>query len=274
MSVLRNLGAGIRLILRWMMQIAAALVIVLALLVGVARLLLPEAAAFREDIRAAVTRATGLEIDFALLSAGVSLYGPELRFVDTVVNWPDGSELATADEVAVSIDVLAWLTSGRIVPGRIYVEGSSVEVRVNVDGELTVQGHPLADFSRSDRETRLEDLPESLLQLSAINFSFRNEQRDGPQIEGSIDDLEVQLEEMRLDVFARVNPGINYGRTIELEAQIPLQLVTADPEVQFEERWDLRLYARDFKLDKWIELTEFREQPVIDSEGNAEIRVR
>jgi uncharacterized protein (TIGR02099 family) len=274
MSVLRNLGAGMRLILRWTMQIAAALVIVLALLVGVARLLLPEAAAFREEIRAAVTRTTGFDIDFALLSAGVSLYGPELRLVDTVVNWPDGSELAAADEVAVSIDVLAWLTSGRIVPGRVYVEGSSVDVKVDADGELTIQGHPLADFSRSDQEPRLEDLPESLLHLSAIKFSFRNEQRDGPQIAGSIDDLEVQLDEMRLDVFARVDPGISYGRAIELEAQIPLQLVTADPDAQFEESWDLRLNARDFRLDKWIELTEFREQPVIDSEGNAEIRVR
>ncbi|MDP7041485.1 MAG: hypothetical protein QGF91_02430, partial [Gammaproteobacteria bacterium] len=64
---------------RWILQIVAGLVIVLALLVGVVRLLLPEAADFTDDIKAEVRDRSGYQVDFGHISAGISIYGPELR---------------------------------------------------------------------------------------------------------------------------------------------------------------------------------------------------
>ena len=59
-------------LLRWLMRIAAGFIIVLALLVGLARLFLPEASSLTDDIKTGVQQATGFNIDFQFISAGIS----------------------------------------------------------------------------------------------------------------------------------------------------------------------------------------------------------
>ena len=82
----------LRKVVRWLLQFAAGFVIVMALLVGIARLLLPEASSLTDDIKAGVRDATGFTIDFGGISAGVSFYGPELRLRDVILSWPDGAK--------------------------------------------------------------------------------------------------------------------------------------------------------------------------------------
>ena len=102
----------LRKLLRWILQFAAGFVIVLALLVGVARLLLPEASSLTDDIKAGVQAATGFTIDFRFISTGVSFYGPELRLSGVTLHWPDGTEIATIDALAVSVNVIDSIASG------------------------------------------------------------------------------------------------------------------------------------------------------------------
>ena len=159
MSVLHKIRVLLRWVFGWLTRIVAIVLILLALLVGVARLLLPEASSFKEDIRAGVEQATGLQIDFDLISAGLSVYGPELRFSRTAIQWPDGSELAAVDDIAVSLDVLAWVAGEGILPGRVYIKGTAVEVRYDEDGQWTIQGHKLQDFLPSESRGTLDDCP-------------------------------------------------------------------------------------------------------------------
>jgi len=255
------------------MQIAAGIVILLALLVGVARLLLPEASNFKDEIRAGVEKATGFQIDFALISAGLSLYGPELRLVNTTVLWPDGTDVVTVNEVAVSLDVYSWVTSGRLLPGHIYLEGLEVNVTIAADGELTVQGHPWRDYLPAESQGSLADLPESRLQLADIAFSFKNIQRNGPLIEGIVHRFDARLEDGRVNVSAEFDPGASYGQSLGLEADFPLQLLDSAQDIKADTPWDLRLFAEDFRLNKLLEIAEISDFPVIDSEGDAEFRI-
>ena len=273
MSVVQKIRSGLRLIIRWLIQFAAAVVIVLALLVGVARLLLPEASSFKDEIRAGVEQATGFQIDFEMISAGLSLYGPELRLVDTTLRWPDGTEIIIVNELAVSLDVFSWATSGQLLPGHIFLEGAVVNVAIAADGELTVQGRPWRDYLPSESGGSLADLPEARLQLEDMVFSFQNVQRSGPRIAGVINQFDAVLDNGRVEVSAELDPGASYGRSLGIEADFPLQLLDSAQVMQADTPWDLRLYAKDFRLDKFLEITELSDFPVIHSEGDAEFRL-
>ena len=102
---------------RVLAQVLATSVILLALLVGLARLLLPEVDRFRDDIQAFVANSTGLQIDFDRLGAGVSIYGPELRLSGTTLQWPDGTAIAQVDDIAVSLDLAGLITKRKLLAG-------------------------------------------------------------------------------------------------------------------------------------------------------------
>jgi len=168
---------------------------------------------------------------------------------------------------------LSWVTSGQLLPGRIFVEGMAVDITVAADGELTVQGHPWSDYLPSERGGSIADIPESRLQLADIAFSFRNMQRNGPRIAGVINQFDAVLDDVRVEVTAEVDPGASYGRALGVEAKFPLQLLVSAQDMQVDTPWELRLYAKDFRLDKWLEITELSDFPVIDSEGDADFYV-
>ena len=273
MSVLHNIRVLLRWVFGWLARIVATVLILLALLVGVARLLLPEASSFKEDIRVGVKQATGLQIDFDLISAGLSVYGPELRFSRTAIQWPDGSELAAVDDIAVSLDVLAWAAGDGILPGRVFIKGTAVEVRYDEDGQWTIQGHKLQDFLPSESRGTMDDWPESTLELADVSFNFKNLQRNGPRIEGVINNFSAALDNGRVELSADLDPGISYGRSLGVEAEIPLQLLAAEKREQSDEPWSIAVVADDFRLQKWIDIAEMQNLPVVDSAGDAEVQI-
>ena len=61
--------------LGWLATVGAAAVIVLAVLVGIARLLLPMAPEYQDDIRRFANEATGFDVQFGRLSASWPLHG-------------------------------------------------------------------------------------------------------------------------------------------------------------------------------------------------------
>ena len=68
---------------------AATLVILLALLVGLIRLLLPQLPAYQQEVRDAAAAATGFDIQFVQLSASWPLRGPELVLYEVLIEDPD-----------------------------------------------------------------------------------------------------------------------------------------------------------------------------------------
>lgn len=274
MSILQSIRAVTQRAVHLLLRVAAGAVIVLALLVGVARLVLPEAVEFKEDIRTAVEVTTGFKVDFEFISAGVSVYGPELRLVKTTISWPDDTEIATVEELAVSLDVVEWLKTRRLLPGRIYIDGTSIDIKVAESGELILQGRPWRDYVRADNRTDLDDIPDMRLQLGDIRFSFRNLQRNGPRIAGVLQSFNAVLEDGIITVAANADPGSEYGKTLDIEATLPLPLLLPDQEVAASINWELRLSADDFRLYKWLDIAEIKELPVVDSEGSAELALR
>ena len=113
--------------LGWLAGITAAVLIVLAVLVGLARLLLPLAPDYQDQIGRFVTEATGFDVRFGTLSASWPLSGPEVRFSDVrIAMLSDERPVFDARELSVGVNVWRLIVDRRLQPGRIAVRGASV----------------------------------------------------------------------------------------------------------------------------------------------------
>ncbi len=255
----------------WTARAAAVLVMVLALLVGVARLLLPEVPRFADDIRQAALDASGFMVDFELLSAGVSLYGPELRLAGATVQWPDGSPAFAADEISVAIDVYELLAARKWVPSLIHVDGLQVDIEISPDGEIHLQGRPWSDYVGNQDQRTL--LTEVRLSLEDIRVTFRDLKRGIDEVDAEVRQLIAVLDDDIVDVEADIRPDPGLSRRLELIGSIPLQLFRDAGQLADTQYWRLQLRAEDFRLDRWLKLAAITNAPVIDSEGTAEASV-
>ena len=116
--------------LGWLATIVAAGLIVLAVLVGIARLLLPMAPEYQDDIRRFANEATGFDVQFGRLSASWPLHGPEIRFFDVQIRTRDGQQpVLDAAELSVGINLLQLITERRLLPGRVSVRAGRCAYR-------------------------------------------------------------------------------------------------------------------------------------------------
>ena len=261
-------------VLGFVFRIAAGCVIALALVVGVARLLLPEAATLTDDIKDGVRLATGFTIDFKFISAGVSFYGPELRLQGVTITWPNGDLILAAERLAVSADVIDSIAMRKLMPERIRVAGASVDAQIMPDGELFLQGRSWRELLPPEDDAGPMELPEFRLQLEDIGFTFKNLQRDGPKIAGRAASLGLIIDEERAEVVADLSPGEELGRRLQAQAEVPLQLLTEPDALPDDVRWSLALFIEDFRLDPWVRLVDMRDLPVIGSRGDADARLK
>ena len=248
MNNLQKFAAGLRRFSRLLAQLFAGSIIVLALLVGLARLLLPEVSRFRDDIQNYVATATGFRIEFELLSAGVSIYGPELRLSGTTLQWPDGAVIAQVDNIAVSLDLPGLVTARKLLPSRILIKGTTVAIGIAADGEWMFQGRPWRDYLNPE-SGGLKDLPESRLQLEEIAFNFRDAQRKGREFAGTVNRFDAELDDLRLTVAADIDPDTDYGRSLDVQGELPLELFDPATQIADDTNWHLQLAAKGFRLN-------------------------
>jgi len=256
---------------QWLLRLAAGFVIVLALLVGVARLLLPEASRFADDLRLIAQQVSGFELDFELLSAGVSLYGPELRLTGVTVNWPEGQQAFAAGEIAVALDVYQFLTTGSLAPSLLHVEDMQLDVQIDAAGELLLQGRLWKDYlSNVSAESRISNVRVS---LESVQLGFRDDLRGIQPVDMTLQQLSAVLDDDEVEIEVEIQPETEFGRSLELEGLVPVQLLRDPEALQADRKWRLRMLAEDFRLDPWLKLTNIANMPVIGSEGTAEVMV-
>jgi uncharacterized protein (TIGR02099 family) len=261
----------LRQLLRILLQLAAGFVIVLALLVGVLRLVLPEAATLTDEIKTAVNDATGFIIDFRFISAGVSHHGPELRFLDVTLSWSDGEQIIAADKLVVSASVGAALFEKKFLPSRVLVEGSAVDVEITAAGELNLQGRSWRELLPPEQENSQAVIPDMQLQFADLGFEFTDRRRNVPVVAGFVSSFDADLEDKLIELSADIFPGEELGSQLAVEAEIPLRLLLADEDVAVDRTWSLTAELDDFRLAAWLALLDAPALPVLSSEGSIEI---
>ncbi|MEE4186484.1 MAG: YhdP family protein [Gammaproteobacteria bacterium] len=254
-----------------LLQLVAAVLIILAVLVGAARLALLEAPRFADDVRRIALDATGFNLDFSALSAGFSVYGPELQLSDVQLGWPDGTPVAAAGQVTVAIALADLLTGRAVRPSRIYVEDSAIAVRVTEAGQILIQGALLQDYLPADAMN--QDLADVRVVLEDIALSFADDRRGIAPAAAEIRRLDAAIADGVAEVRLDLIPEEALGRRLEVEGIVPLALLPDPQRYTGQDVWRLRARAQDFRLDPWLRLMNLAEAPIIDTDGTAEAAV-
>src|SRR5690606_18687012 len=98
-----------------------------ALLAGAFGFVVTRVPAYRVQVQDWLNEQTGLAVEFQSLSAGLRLYGPELRFDQAVLRTPDRTRiLATATRGSVGFDLWRALREGRLMAGRFRLQSPQI----------------------------------------------------------------------------------------------------------------------------------------------------
>ena len=102
----------------------AALVILLAIAVGIFRLMLPRLPEYQEEIMAWASNAIGMRVEFTDMNARWRLSGPELSFFGAGLSHAaTGTSIVTAEEVSIGVGLLRLVADRELVVDRVTIRG-------------------------------------------------------------------------------------------------------------------------------------------------------
>ena len=273
-SQLRTLRQGFG----WLAGIIAAVLICLAVVVGVARLLLPLAPDYQDDIRRFASEATGFDVQFGQITATWPLLGPEIRFTDVrIATLKD--QLPVIDAGALSVGVNLWqlVAERRLRPGRISVSDASVRVEHLAAGTWLINAVPLEDLLRRPDN---QPLPRLDLQLENIELVVVDAARLEPRVDLRIEQLNLDLGPDVIGVEAELHGEDGFGTGIEVTGSLPAALIqrvvpagaSSGPDVAESLAWDGRVTGNELDVARLLRILANEPVPLISGHGKVDLR--
>jgi uncharacterized protein (TIGR02099 family) len=135
----------LRSLLRGLAAAGAGLVILLALLVGLFRLLVPQVPEYQSELEAWATRALGVPVSVGRMDARLTLAGPELSLYGATVGGQGSTMLPlVAREVSVILSLPRLVIDRQLAVARVRLNGVQLELARDAAGDWLLQGQPLA----------------------------------------------------------------------------------------------------------------------------------
>lgn len=243
----------LRRLIKFFAYSAAAVVILLAIAVGLFRLFLPRVPEYQDEIKQWASAAIGVEVEFSGMDARWGLSGPELKFYEAeLIRLENGVRIVKAEEVRIGVGFLRLLFEQALVVDSIAIRDTSIEVRQNEDGTFRVQGMPLDElFSSAGTSAATPSNIELIGDDVEVRFIQPGDER--PRF-FSVPGIRVSVDENRIAIDADVELPEDMGRRLSLSAT---QIVTASSESR---PWDIIVDADDMQLAGWSELRTSKRQ--------------
>jgi len=261
-------------LIRALVYSAATLVIVLALLIGLVRLMLPLLPQYQQEVRTAAAAATGFDVQFQQLSASWPLRGPELVLYGVQVLDPVTAEsIATAEQVAVGVDLVRLLMERQLVPNSLGVIGSTLDIDREPDGQINLQGRPLASYQLPPRETPMPELIDLRVRLENIDLRYSDANPLTQALQGSLDWLDFDYSEAGVQAEGLlVLSGEQSGRvSLSIGGKGRLLGDDADPLAA---DWRISIEGDDLQLAPLVLLALGMETPLSAAEGSISLAAR
>ena len=243
---------------------AAALVILLASLVGLFRLFLPRLPEYQDDIENWASSAIGMEVQFSGMNARWGLRGPEIEFYETELIHPDTQTRAIAAElVSVGISVSRLLFEQKVVVDRVVIRDTSIEIRQLENGEWWIQGRSVKELptGRGGGPQRLGDM-EVVGEDIEIRFLQPGDER--PHF-FRVPKVLVSIDENRIALDADIRLPDDLGRGINLAAT---HLLNRPAEQRI---WDVSVDADNIVLQGWSALHPALKGRVLSGGGDLDV---
>ena len=244
--------------------LAAGVVILLAIAVGLFRLFLPRLPEYQDEIKSWASAAIGMQVNFSGMDARWGLSGPQLEFYDAeLIRGATMTRVIAAEQVSVGVALTRLLVDRTLVVDRVIVRDTTVEVRQLPNGRWWVQGTPaseLLDFPAGDGG-KLGDVEFVAVQVE-LQLIRPGDER--PTF-FDIDRLVVRSDEQRLAVDGSVRLPASLGRQLRVDAT---QLLG---ESEQSRGWDVTLEASDLILTGLAEFDDSRDWPLNSGTGNLNV---
>ena len=265
---MRHQGGVLRRSLGWLAASAAALVIVLAIVVGIARLLLPLAPDYQDEIRQFASEATGFDVRFERLSASWPLQGPEVRFSAVrIFTLKDQRPVFDASELSVGINLWRLLVERQLRPGRVAISGASFKAERQPAGQWLINGVPLEELLRRPPDA---PLPRLDLQLQDIDVLLLDAARLEPRVALTIDQLALGLAPDLISFDGEFNGQDGLGSGVEVSGTLPPPILLAQA-VPAATVWDLRARGSDLDVARLLRIVANEPLPLLAGRGDMDL---
>jgi len=244
--------------------LAAGVVILLAIAVGLFRLFLPRLPEYQDEIKSWASAAIGMQVDFSGMNARWGLSGPQLEFYDAeLIRGTTMTRVIAAEQVSVGVALTRLLVDRTLVVDRVVVRDTTVEVRQLPNGRWWVQGTPVNELlgfpvgeggTLGDMEFIAEQVELQLIRPGDERPTFFD-----------IDRAVVRNDKQRLTVDGSVSLPESLGRSLRIDAT---QLLGESEQGR---GWDVTLEATDLILTGVAGFDDSRNWPLNSGTGNLDV---
>jgi uncharacterized protein (TIGR02099 family) len=248
-------------LLKYLAYLAAGVVILLAVAVGLFRLLLPRLPEYQDEIKAWASTAIGMQVNFSGMDARWGLSGPQLEFYDAeLTRGAPLSRVIAAEQVSIGVELTRLVADKALVVNRVVIRNTDLEVRQLPNGEWWIQGIALKDLpieqpgaggDMGDIEVIAEEVALALI-LPGDEESKAFE----------ISRLSVRSEQQRLTLDAMIALPDSLGRQLRIGAT---QLLDGSGNGG---GWDVNVDARELNLEEFAALDRSRDWPLSSGSGD------
>ncbi len=237
----------IRKIAKALVYFSAAIVILLAVAVGLFRLLLPQLPEYQNEIKAWANAAIGMQVEFSDMRARWRLSGPELSFDQANLSASSESpSLLSVAEVSVGVSLLRLLRDREFVVDRIEFSGTEITIQHSENDGWLVQGIPADQIiSRPGMDSNQSENVIVVAEDVTVNYLLPD---SSDMLSFSIVELEMTRSDARSQLDAVVELPLDMGQRIRIGAS-QTDLNDAD------DSWQIFVEANGLNLPAWRELT-------------------
>ena len=244
--------------------LAAGVVILLAIAVGLFRLFLPRLPEYQDEIKSWASAAIGMQVEFSGMNARWGLSGPQLEFYDAeLIRGTTMTRVIAAEQVSVGVALTRLFVDRALVVDRVVVRDTTVEVRQLPNGRWWVQSTPVSELPEfpvgeggnfGDIEFIVEQVELLLIRPGDERPTFFD-----------IDRAVVRSDEQRLTVDGSVSLPESLGRSLRIDAT---QLLGESEQGR---GWDVTLEATDLVLARLVEFDDSRDWPLNSGTGDLDV---
>jgi len=235
----------LRKLIQFVAYFGAAVVILLAIAVGIFRLMLPRLPEYQDEIKAWASNAIGMNVEFTGMNARWRLSGPELSFYGAGLNDSSGNSVLNAEEVSIGVGLWRLVADRELVVDRVTIRDTSVDLRKDADGDWLVQGIPL-DEILAERDLRSSAGSEVVVIGQDIDVNYEHPS-SGQLVPFNVRSLVIARNSAELSVETEIDLPDSFGNRLEVSAMRRLGPAAAD-------LWQMYVEADSLNLAGWRRL--------------------
>jgi len=233
----------LRKIRNWLAYTLAGLVILLAVMVGLFRLFLPQLTEYQEDLKDWASAAIGVEVEFAGMNARWRFSGPELNFYDAELALLGSADaLIRADEVTIGVAFIRLLIDRTLVVDRVLVSGTELNIGSDESGEIRVQGLTLEELASLVPDSG--EAGDVVLVGQDISVVYRGD-GEQPALSIDIDTVEATRRDNAMSIQASLDLREGFASRLDISAD-QIRIAEEAPA-----SWQLYLEGRSLGLARW-----------------------